>query len=87
MFEDHDAVRHSSEVEELRKGREGKHAREEFEVEVVKDWVGVPEKNEASEGETTRVVEGTFRVGMMPSFVNGGLSCKVSHHMLRMLTR
>ncbi|KAJ9108176.1 hypothetical protein QFC20_003538 [Naganishia adeliensis] len=76
MFEDHDAVRHSSEVEEVRKGREGKHAREEFEVEVMRDWVGLPEKNEALEGEITRVVEGTFRVGMMPSFVNGGLSCK-----------
>jgi hypothetical protein len=35
MFEDDDAVRHSSEVEEVRKGREGKHAREEFEVEVL----------------------------------------------------
>ncbi|GHJ89552.1 hypothetical protein NliqN6_5954 [Naganishia liquefaciens] len=76
MFEDHDDVRHSSEVEEVRKGREGKHVREEFEVEVVRDWVGVPEKHEALEGEITGVVEGTFRVGMMPSFVNGGSSCK-----------
>lgn len=50
------------------------------------DWVGVPDKDEALEGEITRVVEGTFRVGMMPSFVNGGLSCKVCHFKARMLT-
>jgi hypothetical protein len=85
MFEDHDAVRHSSEVEEVRKGRVGRHAREEFMVEVVRDWVGVPEKKEALKGEITRVVEGTFRVGMLPSFVNGRLSCKVCHFNARML--
>lgn len=77
MFEDHDTVRHSSEVEEVRKGRDGKHKREEFAVDVAGDWVASSEKNGALEGEVTRVVMGTFRVGMLPSFVNGGLSCKV----------
>jgi hypothetical protein len=77
MFEDHDTVRHSSEVEEVRKGRDGKHKREEFAVDVAGDWVASSEKNGALEGEVTRVVMGTFKVGMLPSFVNGGLSCKV----------
>lgn len=79
MYEDHDAVRHSAEDDGVRRGREGKHAREEFAVDVVGDWTEPFVQSKGSEGfEGRRVVVGSFKVGMLPSFVNGGLSIKVS---------
>jgi hypothetical protein len=77
MIEDHHTIRHSSEDEAIAKGRDGRHAKGDFAVLITGDWL---EPSIASnEGcEAQRIITGELQVGMLPSFINGGLSIRVS---------
>jgi hypothetical protein len=77
FFEDHHAIRHSSEDEAITKGGDGKHIKDDFAVTIAGDW-SLPATTSSTGYEAKRIIAGEFRIGMMPSFVNGGLSIRVS---------
>ena len=77
MIDDHHAVRHSSEDQAITRDSDGKHVKGDFVVTISGDWFEPPAMS--SDGyEAKRIITGHMRVGMMPSFVNGGLSIRVS---------
>lgn len=81
LFEDHHAIRHSSEDEAVTQGSDGKHVKDDFAVTIAGDWV-VPSVTSSTGCEAKRIITGDFRIGMPPSFINGGLSIRVSRAVL-----
>ncbi|KAJ9093880.1 hypothetical protein QFC21_006253 [Naganishia friedmannii] len=83
FYEDYDTVRHSSPVaqEKANDGKDGttngKYRGGDFSVEAPDKWA--TEWRRSKEGDawvSDKVIVGSLKVGMLPSFVNGGLSIK-----------
>ncbi|KAJ9114041.1 hypothetical protein QFC22_005861 [Naganishia vaughanmartiniae] len=83
FYEDYDTVRHSSPVaqEKANEGNDGnvngKFQSRDFSVDAPDKWA--TEWKRSKEGDawvSDKVIVGSFKVGMLPSFVNGGLSIK-----------
>ena len=77
--EDHGTIRHSSTTWN---GVDGKHVEKDFSAGERAAWtLDWAYNKELGLWESTRIIVGCFEVAMLPSFINGGLSVKVSEHM------